>query len=488
MGNGDGTFAPQTEISVGSQPRGIAILDVDADGDADIVNTNSGGSGSLSILHNDGSGNFSAPTYFEGGGEGEWALAAADMNEDGRLDLVLSARIGSITSIIVQASNGDGTFTQLGSQSAGGSTWMLNTGDVNGDGHDDVAVVNSGNNNGAILLGDGSGNLAAPTTYATDPFPLATDLGDIDGDGDLDWATSSYGGNWWLFLNEGSGNFTFHQEFPATQAASCALMLDFNNDHILDLALIDELADTVTLVENQQPLPAIDIIPTSLASAQQPDTIVTQTVTIANVGTAVLDWQIHENDCTTPSDTPWLITNPVSGTTAVSVNTPIAVQFNSAGLATNTYTSTLCVASNDPTVPEWSLPVTLTVATEFPIIAIAPAAISSTQTAAATTTHTLTISNTGTADLQWQAHETTCATPTDVPWLTVAPITGTTAVSGSESVSITLDSLGLASGVYETAVCFSSNDPQTAEYPIPITLIIPATTPFTLYLPFIHKQ
>ncbi len=186
LGNGDGTFGPQQEITVGSQPRGIAVLDADGDGDMDIVNTNQGSS-NVSILLNNGSGVFGAPTFFEGGGAGEWALAAADMTDDGILDLIVGAR--SSQTIIVNRGNGNATFTPMVPQSAGGSVWMLVFGDVNGDGTEDVATANSSQNNGAILFGDGAGGLAPPVTRPTDPFPLATDLGDLDGDGDLDWLT-----------------------------------------------------------------------------------------------------------------------------------------------------------------------------------------------------------------------------------------------------------------------------------------------------------
>jgi hypothetical protein len=133
---------------------------------------------------------------------------------------------------------------------------MINTGDVNGDGHEDVASANSDSNNGAILWGTGLGYLLPPVTSPTDPFPLATDLGDLDGDGDLDWITSSFFGDWNLFLNNGGqqggqpGTFTFDTNFPAAEAASCALFLDFDNDNDLDLALIDEIADEVILIRN----------------------------------------------------------------------------------------------------------------------------------------------------------------------------------------------------------------------------------------------
>ncbi|MEE9296533.1 MAG: VCBS repeat-containing protein [Phycisphaerae bacterium] len=257
LGVGDGTFAPQQEVGVGSAPRGIAVLDVDGDGDLDIVNTNANSS-NLSLLLNDGNGVFGAPTFFEGGGVGEWALAAADMNDDGILDLVVGAR--SSQQILVNVGNGDATFTHVSSQSSGGAVWMLVCGDVNGDGTEDVAAANSTSNNAAILLGDGTGQLGAPQATSTDPFPLATDLGDLDGDGDLDWVTSSFGGDWLLFVNNGSGNFTPADEFLSPVAASCALMLDFDNDGDLDLALIDELADVVILMQNSGATPLVPAV------------------------------------------------------------------------------------------------------------------------------------------------------------------------------------------------------------------------------------
>ena len=251
LGNGDGTFQPQQRVVVGVAPRGIAVLDYDGDGDTDIVNTNFG-SNNMSRLTNNGSGVFSAPVFFDAGGSSEWALAAADMNADGLLDLVVGTQSSTVTNrrVLVDLANGAGGFASHSSQVSDGNVWVLNTGDLNGDGSEDVAMANSSTNRGTVLLNDGSGVLGTPTSYGTDPFTLSSDVGDLDGDGDLDWVTSSYQGDWRVFTNDGDGTFTFSREFNAPTAASCALLFDFDNDRDLDIALIDELDDVVILMRN----------------------------------------------------------------------------------------------------------------------------------------------------------------------------------------------------------------------------------------------
>lgn len=244
-GVGDGTFVRHQDIPVSGTPRGIAVLDFDGDGDTDVAVT-ARSSGRVHLLRND-DGVFTSMEPFGTGTDGEWGLVAGDMDNDGRLDLVASSR--DARRYYVYLARGEGDFELSASGDIGGNSWMLALGDVDGDGNEDLVSANSIANNGSVLYGDGRGGLSAPVTFAVDPFPLATDLGDLDGDGDLDWVLSSFDGDWSLLRNDG-GTFALDQEFPAPAAASCALLLDVDNDRTLDLALIDELADVVIVMRH----------------------------------------------------------------------------------------------------------------------------------------------------------------------------------------------------------------------------------------------
>jgi hypothetical protein len=251
LGNGDGTFQELPEIAVDRTPRGVTTLDFDGDGDFDIVTANTHGS-NLSPIRNLGNGSFEALDAIEGFGNGEWAISAADMDEDGLLDLVVGSRDdGAIT---VLTGDGAGRFNYRATRNVLPGLWMLNVGDLNGDGHADVTVAGGTADNGSILLGDGKGGLGEPVTYGTDPSTSATDIGDLDGDGDLDWVLSSFGGSnsdWSFWRNLGDGSFELITEWDSPEDASCAILVDLDLDGDLDMALLDEAEDLMILLENE---------------------------------------------------------------------------------------------------------------------------------------------------------------------------------------------------------------------------------------------
>jgi hypothetical protein len=232
------------------------VLDFDGDGDVDVATTSSTGT-FVSVLPNDGDGVFGQPILFDTGYSQTWGIWACDMTNDGRQDLVVGAR--GEQKAFVLADRGD--FATLGEQASGGDVWQIACGDVDADADADVTIANGLSNRGSVLLGDGRGRLGPPVTYPSDPWTTSTDLGDLDGDGDLDWILSSYFGDWYVYTNDGDGSFTFRETMTSPIAASCAVMFDIENDGDLDLALIDEDADQVLVRENRQlgPIPCADV-------------------------------------------------------------------------------------------------------------------------------------------------------------------------------------------------------------------------------------
>jgi subtilisin family serine protease len=65
-----------------------------------------------------------------------------------------------------------------------------------------------------------------------------------------------------------------------------------------------------------------------------------------------------------------------------------------------------------------------------------------------------------------------CTALADVPWLSLAPASGTTAANGSSDVVVTFDSAGLAAGSYSANVCVDSNDTEQPLVAVPVTLTV----------------
>ena len=98
---------------------------------------------------------FSAPCLSFDTGSNPYSVATADLNADGRPDLVV-ANYGSGT-VSVLLGNGDGTFGAKTDFGAGSDPQSVAIADLNGDGRPDLAVANWGSNTVSVLLGNGDG-------------------------------------------------------------------------------------------------------------------------------------------------------------------------------------------------------------------------------------------------------------------------------------------------------------------------------------------
>ena len=201
---------------------------------------------------NDGNGVFGAPTFFEGGVNGEYGLAAADMNGDGITDLVVGGRNGA--EIVTMLGNGNGTFTAAGpAQPTGGYTWVVVLGDVNGDGDLDAATANDGERHDRRPARQRRRHVRRRSTTIDHRRPRAVGRPrrprrrrrPRPGASRASAAASGAGS-----ATTARGTSPSSRSSTPPTNPSCAILLDFDNDGDLDMALTDEIADVVVLMRN----------------------------------------------------------------------------------------------------------------------------------------------------------------------------------------------------------------------------------------------
>ena len=175
-------------------PVTVAIADLNGDGDLDLVAANYY-SDNLTVWFGNGAGAF-APG---GGGlaaNQPLAIATGDFNADGDADLVVAAFYSD--SVYLLAGNGDGTFQlpiALPTALPGGLPRSVAVADLDSDGRADLITGNYLGNSLSVLLGNGNGGFQAPKVFAAGNGPQAIAAIDLNNDGRIDLAAASYFGD-----------------------------------------------------------------------------------------------------------------------------------------------------------------------------------------------------------------------------------------------------------------------------------------------------
>lgn len=208
LGNGDGTFQSTTTVATDNQPRSLALADVNGDGRPDLIvaassYTSGSGFNTVNVLLGNGDGTFMAPQKF-GSGFSPRAVAVADLNGDGNPDIAVTDYASPNYRVQVLLGNGNGTFQAPQNFTTGRGANSIAIGDVNGDGIADVVTGNEDDGNVSVLLGTGTGSLGAHTTFGLGLggriSPTGVAIGDLDGDGRPDLAVSGH----YYYYDEGN--------------------------------------------------------------------------------------------------------------------------------------------------------------------------------------------------------------------------------------------------------------------------------------------
>ena len=136
-----GNFTLASAPGVGSNPFSVVAADVNGDGKVDLISANYNSAGTLTVLTNNGSGGFGFNASLTVG-SAPASVVAADVNGDGKLDLI-SANAGPST-LTVLTNNGSGGFGSNATLNVGSEPFFVVAADVNGDGKVDLISANNG--------------------------------------------------------------------------------------------------------------------------------------------------------------------------------------------------------------------------------------------------------------------------------------------------------------------------------------------------------
>jgi len=201
LGNKDatGTFGLAFTTDQLGSPFGLAAADLVGESNLDLV-VALNDLNMVAVLTGNGDGTFAAPDctadptpagcYLVGASPA--GVAVADLNDDGKLDLIVANEDSDDVSVLLN--NGDGTFADAQSLDAGVLSFpeVVRVADFNGDGKPDIVSANSGDDSVAVFRGKGDGTFEAADVFptgGTSPFSVA--VGDVNNDQKPDILTAN---------------------------------------------------------------------------------------------------------------------------------------------------------------------------------------------------------------------------------------------------------------------------------------------------------
>ncbi len=319
-------FSGPTPFDAASGSRSIVAADLNGDDRPDLATANFfiNGTGGNTVLLNTTAASattpsFSGPTAFAA--QAAIALVATDVNVDGRPDLVSAndpnSGPGTLTVLLNTTDAGATTpsFSGPAALPAGSNPHALATADVNADGRPDLIATESdfGVGRNLVLLNTTPGGAATPsfsgpTAFGAGISPFGVDAADVNGDGrpDLvspDATTNGAGGNTVLVNTTPAGastpSFEGPSPLPAGNGPNALTAADLNADGRSDLVTANRNTDgagglTVLLNTTPPPLSLDDAdhaFGTQPASTLSPPT----TFTISNRSDAALPLQVRRS-------------------------------------------------------------------------------------------------------------------------------------------------------------------------------------------------
>ncbi len=254
LNDGTGSFGEAVAYPSGGLTVAIAIGDIDGDGEPDAVCANIAQPtvwSSISVLRNEG-GIFGVPAVT--GASQPTSIALADLDGDGDLDMVSTHSPHSSTDLVeVRMNAGDGTFGAAVPNPVGVEPLSVQVGDLDGDGDLDIGVACVGNSGWTsldpvcVLMNTGNGSFAPAVEYKFWDAPYGLAFADVDGDSDLDMLVGQRS-RLHTMLNSGDGTFEVASTAFVPRAEFCVGDIDGDSD--TDVVFVNPIANGVSVVLN----------------------------------------------------------------------------------------------------------------------------------------------------------------------------------------------------------------------------------------------
>ena len=239
------SYVAGTATAAGGNPNQVVAADLNRDGKQDLVMANQSGA-MVTVLLGNGDGTYTAKPSFGTNYSGISGVTVGDFNGDGILDIATAN--GSTVGVFL--GRGDGTFGAERDFANTASSQGVFAADFNNDGKLDLAVTD--NNFGiTILIGNGDGTFTQPgavlATGNSPNFKLA--VADLNGDGKLDIAVGNYSDNTVsILLGNGDGTFQTQTTVAAGSGPRATFTGDFNGDGKPDILLTNGAGATVSVL------------------------------------------------------------------------------------------------------------------------------------------------------------------------------------------------------------------------------------------------